>query len=242
MSFRRIQVKNIGSSITSIEDPLIILGSANTAETDIGFLGKIGVDTYTGLIRDADDSKFYLVDDYTSAQEPGNDINTNAIGDLGSLVVASVEINNSIVLPKGSTSARPANPSEGQMWFNTDTKDFEGYNGTTWVTLIPAITESATAADEVILTTEVTTMATLLPNTFTVSVNGSLPNDIVLTPVVATGPSGTFNPTSVTLTNAQDTATFTFTPSTDGDYDFGVNVSGASLTVVDNVETISSTS
>jgi|TARA_R110002074_G_scaffold336462_1_gene506984 hypothetical protein len=42
------------------------------------------------------------------------------------------------VLPKGTTAQRPASPVQGQMYFNTETVMFEGYNGTTWITIIPS--------------------------------------------------------------------------------------------------------
>jgi hypothetical protein len=42
------------------------------------------------------------------------------------------------VAPKGTEANRPASPVEGQFYFNTDTKIFEGYNGTSWIQLVPS--------------------------------------------------------------------------------------------------------
>jgi hypothetical protein len=53
-------------------------------------------------------------------------------------VNANVEVTTTFILPKGTTAQHPASPVEGQMWFNTTTKMFEGYNGTAWVQLIPS--------------------------------------------------------------------------------------------------------
>jgi len=39
------------------------------------------------------------------------------------------------VLEKWTTSTRPSNPVEGQIGYNTDTHQFEGWNGSTWVIL-----------------------------------------------------------------------------------------------------------
>ena len=35
-------------------------------------------------------------------------------------------------LGSGTTAQRPASPSTGMIWFNTEINSFEGYNGTAW--------------------------------------------------------------------------------------------------------------
>lgn len=57
---------------------------------------------------------------------------------FGGRVDGDVIVDETFVLPKGTTAQRPASPVEGQMWFNTTTKMFEGYDGTNWVQLIPS--------------------------------------------------------------------------------------------------------
>jgi|MDTC01.1.fsa_nt_gb hypothetical protein len=47
-------------------------------------------------------------------------------------------ISNSFVLPKGTTAQRPASPVEGQMYFNTETRMFEGWDGLDWQQLVPS--------------------------------------------------------------------------------------------------------
>ena len=44
----------------------------------------------------------------------------------------------SFVLPKGTTAQRPASPVEGQMYFNTETRMFEGWDGLDWQQLVPS--------------------------------------------------------------------------------------------------------
>jgi hypothetical protein len=49
-----------------------------------------------------------------------------------------VALTGTFTLPKGTTAQRPGTPSEGMMYFNTETKMFEGYDGTNWVQLVPS--------------------------------------------------------------------------------------------------------
>jgi len=49
--------------------------------------------------------------------------------------VVSQGTSGAIVVPTGTTAQRPATPVVGMIRFNTDTGNFEGYNGTAWVIL-----------------------------------------------------------------------------------------------------------
>lgn len=135
MSFRKIQTTNLKSVETSFSDPVIVIGKDNTSPSDIGFLGKMTVNTYSGLIRDYETQKFYLIENYTSTDS--NNLINPVTSDKGTLVVGTLE-SDTIVLPSIATSQRPNNPVEGQIHFNSTTKMFEGYNGSKWVQLIPA--------------------------------------------------------------------------------------------------------
>ena len=229
MSFRTIQTSNQETSNISFTDSIIVLGKDNVGNTDVGFLGKIGTDTYSGLIRDADTATFYIIDEYTQS-ENNNVINATDItkgnltlatltadtivsssiptllsqltNDSGYITAAgeaqeltlsgstlSISNGNSVsftayatttaamaldvtaktqaiassnsytdgqissatstlqtyartpptwVAPKGTEANRPASPVEGQFYFNTDTKIFEGYDGTSWIQLVPS--------------------------------------------------------------------------------------------------------
>jgi len=43
--------------------------------------------------------------------------------------------NKYIIVPYWTTNTRPTNPQEGMIGFNTETKQFEGFNGTDWIIL-----------------------------------------------------------------------------------------------------------
>ena len=135
MAFRKIQTTNLKSVETSFSDPVIVIGKDNTSPSDIGFLGKTSINTYSGLIRDAETEKFYLIENYTST-DSNNNINPTT-SNKGDLVVGELQAD-AIVLPSISTAQRPNNPQAGQFHFNPTTKMFEGYDGTKWVQLIPS--------------------------------------------------------------------------------------------------------
>lgn len=119
----------------------MILNKSGTAGQDVGWLGKTAANSYAGLIKDGDDGKFYVVSNVTLGSPTVNDVNPLNIT-AGTLVAnietESVTVTNTLVLPKGTAAQRPASPVEGQMWFNTTTKMFEGYDGTSWVQLVPS--------------------------------------------------------------------------------------------------------
>jgi hypothetical protein len=50
-------------------------------------------------------------------------------------VVSQGTNSGAIVVPVGTSTQRPATPVVGMIRFNTDTGNFEGYNGTAWVVL-----------------------------------------------------------------------------------------------------------
>ena len=65
----------------------------------------------------------------------------NASGSVATLAsVASTAGNFSslstpVILPTGTTSTRPSSPVQGEIWFNSTTSQFEGYNGTAWASV-----------------------------------------------------------------------------------------------------------
>jgi len=141
VAFRTIQVTNLNSVETTFSDSIMILNKSGTAGQDVGWLGKTAANSYAGLIKDGDDGKFYVVSNVTLGSPTVNDVNPLNIT-AGTLVAnietESVTVTNTFVLPKGTAAQRPASPVEGQMWFNTTTKMFEGYDGTSWVQLVPS--------------------------------------------------------------------------------------------------------
>jgi hypothetical protein len=59
----------------------------------------------------------------------GANPNTDTIFDMTDIT------DKTLGLPNGNTASRPSPASTGTMWFNTDTSQFEGFNGTNWVLL-----------------------------------------------------------------------------------------------------------
>jgi hypothetical protein len=138
MAFRKVQISNLQSLDTAIDDSIIVVGKSNTSPTDIGILGKIGINEYAGLVRDAETSTFYLIDSYTSSISNMLGVDANNVVQTGSLAVGTLEADVSIVVPSGTTVNRPNSPVAGQIWFNTDTSTFEGYDGSQWIIFLPA--------------------------------------------------------------------------------------------------------
>lgn len=136
MAFRKIQTTNLASTETSFSDPVVVFGKDNTTATDIGFLGKLSANTFAGLIRDSATSEFLLIDSYTQV-DTNNEISA-ASATLANLAVDGISIDTTFVAPKGPAAERPLAPVEGQIWFNTETKMFEGYDGTDWMVFVPA--------------------------------------------------------------------------------------------------------
>lgn len=137
MAFRKINLHQMAdSTVTDFTDSVLVLGKDNTSESDVGFLGKIGTDKYAGLVYDSTTQEFLLIDDVT-ATNTTNDVSSDP-ATFGDLNLNGIAVNTKIVLPKGTASQRPSNPEEGQMWFNTETKMFEGYDGTQWQVFVPA--------------------------------------------------------------------------------------------------------
>lgn len=63
-------------------------------------------------------------------------------------VTASFVGTDAMLIPKGNTAARPS-PASGMLRFNTQTTEFEGYNGTAWASVGGAalVNDTSTASD-----------------------------------------------------------------------------------------------
>ena len=144
MAFRGIQATNLISTETAFDDSLLVLNKSGTTQVDVGFLGRIGASSYAGLIKDSESGKFILIDSITLSSQTINDVSAiDASLVKGSLEVATITATavhptTTFVLPKGTAAQRPTNPVAAQMFFNTETNLFEGYDGTAWIQLIPA--------------------------------------------------------------------------------------------------------
>lgn len=139
MAFRKLNMTMAESAIVDFEDAIMVLGKNNNdASADIGFLGKLTGSRYVGLVRDGATNSFVLIDNYTLSPANTNSVDVNNVLAKGSLEVGGLTVDTTLILPKGTTAQRPASPQEGQLWFNTETKQFEGFDGTDWIVLIPA--------------------------------------------------------------------------------------------------------
>tara|TARA_B110001454_G_scaffold162534_1_gene152066 strand:+ start:138 stop:590 length:453 start_codon:yes stop_codon:yes gene_type:complete len=144
MAFRGIQSTNIISTDVGLTDPLLILNKDGSTAVDVGFLGKIGATSYAGLVKDSATDEFLLVGSITLSPNTVNDVSaldaSIVKGDLlaGDITADAVIINTTFVAPKGTAAQRPASPVAGQMWFNTETSLFEGYDGSGWIQFIPS--------------------------------------------------------------------------------------------------------
>lgn len=139
MAFRKLNMTMAESAIVDFDDAIMVLGkNNNSASTDIGFLGKLVGNRYVGLVRDGETSTFILIDNYNFSSINDNTVDAENVLTKGQLAVDGLAVDTTFVLPKGPESARPQSPTEGQMWFNTETKQFEGFDGTGWIVLIPS--------------------------------------------------------------------------------------------------------
>jgi len=79
----------------------------------------------------------YATSEYVDQMVTSVSSSTSFSGNYSDLVGAPDPA--TVVLPKGTTAQRPVAPVEAQMFFNTDTKMFEGYDGTSWIQLLPSM-------------------------------------------------------------------------------------------------------
>lgn len=139
MAFRKLNLQMANSQVTDFDDSVVVLGRNNTLEVDVGFLGKKADNNYTGLVRDSETNAFILIENISLENSQINNIDSNDVNlTKAKLEVHTLDVESGIVLPKGPANSRPLSPVEGQLWFNTETKMFEGYNGTSWVVFVPA--------------------------------------------------------------------------------------------------------
>jgi len=190
MAFRKLNIQMTKSEVVDFSDNLLFLGKDSGLDKDIGFLGRTGAASYSGLIRDSETDEFLLINSITLSSNTVNDISAldssmvladikvgqitatefigdvtgnivgnvsgnltgnltgnvtgDVVGDLTGNVTGNVEgnvtISDTFVLPKMTTAERDAisSPTRGQMIYNTDTNMFSGWNGTSWVQLVPS--------------------------------------------------------------------------------------------------------
>ena len=127
MAFRKIQATNLNSVETSFSDSIMVLNKAGTAGQDVGWLGKTGANTYSGLIKDGDDGLFYLINNVILGSQQVNDVNPASIV-KGHLVVDTIEAQNYVGISAGTlTALQDVGGSD-----TPTTGDMILYDGSTW--------------------------------------------------------------------------------------------------------------
>lgn len=89
------------------------------------------------LSANGDSNTALTVDGGTRNITINNDLQVDGAVSTPTATVDDLQVNDSMVLPKGTAGERPSTAVEGMMWFNTTTKKFEGYDGTSWIVFSP---------------------------------------------------------------------------------------------------------
>lgn len=93
MAFRKLDLQMTKSEVVDFTDAVMVLAKENTSSTvDIGIMGRIGVNTYAGLVRDGETGKFFLIDNYAL----GSTVTSNAITEASITAHATLELENLI--------------------------------------------------------------------------------------------------------------------------------------------------
>jgi hypothetical protein len=92
MSFRKINVTNLDTLTVNLSDSLILMNQSLDS-TDTGFLAYKTATELTGLIRDSQDSHYYLIESYTGSVDTNNIDPLDASITLGDLNLQSLTTN-----------------------------------------------------------------------------------------------------------------------------------------------------
>lgn len=123
---------------------------------------------------------------YSLAREDGANVSNWPI--TGKLTALDAEFTGSsaITLPDGTTLDRPGTPDTGMVRFNSDTTQFEGYDGASWGTLGGGATGGA--GDQVFVTNDqVVTADYTLPSNKNASTTGPIEIQTGVTVTVSDG-------------------------------------------------------
>jgi hypothetical protein len=104
---------------------------ANTTLTDIAtaLTGSLASDGQTPATGNLDMNSNKIVN-LTAGSATGDAVNYTQF--LAAFVNPTFGGNEFMLIPKGTTAQRPAVPVNGQIRYNTDTAQFEGYQGGAW--------------------------------------------------------------------------------------------------------------
>ena len=110
-----------------------ISGNATFTGGSADFTGTTTIGNWNGAVYDRTGGTLIIEDNAI----PGPIVHADLEGDVTGDVTGNLTATDSITLPKGAAAQRPSTPVEGMMWFNTTTKKFEGYDGTSWIVFSP---------------------------------------------------------------------------------------------------------
>jgi hypothetical protein len=104
---------------------------ANTTLTDIAtaLTGSLASDGQTPATGNLDLNSYKLVN-LAAGTTTGDSVNFTQF--VASFVNPTFTGNEFMLIPKGTTAQRPSVPVDGEMRYNTDTDQFEGYQGGAW--------------------------------------------------------------------------------------------------------------
>lgn len=123
----------------------VVLGDLNLEKVITNEL-QVGNITSTGYIKAPSE---FIIDPAGHDDETGKviirgDLQVNGTTttvnyvNVENVAAETVVATTTMVAPSGTLAQRPQFPVAGQIWFNTDTKLFEGFDGTRWIIMIPA--------------------------------------------------------------------------------------------------------
>tara|TARA_B100001057_G_scaffold390822_1_gene398888 strand:+ start:2017 stop:2535 length:519 start_codon:yes stop_codon:yes gene_type:complete len=70
---------------------------------------------------------------FVKRQKTSRGINADTKGiNIDSLGLTTINTDKAVIIPKGDQNARPFNPAEGMMRYNTDVNNFEVYQNSAW--------------------------------------------------------------------------------------------------------------
>ncbi len=151
-----------------------------------------------------------------------NSMLPSQVGNTGKVLASDGTSTTWATLPtgytKGSTASRPASPSAGDLYFNTDYSYFESYTINGWfpIAAAPGIPTGVTATNQ---PSSRAFNNGQMSVAFTPSANGGAPTTFVLTPSPSTSPSTFSGSTSpITVTGLSSSTQYTYTISATSPY------------------------
>lgn len=122
-SANQVLQTNAGGTATEWRSDVVVPGTLNTT----------GVATFASGVGISGAAQFGSTATVAGTADFQGVITVAGSATFGGAVV--VNTSGALTLPEGTTAERPAVPASGDIRFNTDLTQFEGYNGTAWGSL-----------------------------------------------------------------------------------------------------------